>query len=181
MQGLIDPHQYVSAAQGLFCRIAEMGVSRSVRDPYGAAFQSEPERHNVEDPQCRPGEVHRHPRKGRANRSHAFLGNVAEGDLDGPQPVRGEHNPTAQLGFEQLPPEASQAAALRQAIVTLSAAARSELYAMARIGQGHLAAKKWHRGLTEAKTLGDEAVTAALLDDPDLHDHLIKGLYELKL
>jgi hypothetical protein len=106
---------------------------------------------------------------------------VAEGDLDGPQPVRGEHNPTAQLGFEQLPPEASQAAALRQAIVTLSAAARSELYAMARIGQGHLAAKKWHRGLTEAKTLGDEAVTAALLDDPDLHDHLIKGLYELKL
>ena len=90
MQGLIDPHQYVSAAQGLFCRIAEMGVSRSVRDPYGAAFQSEPERHNVEDPQCRPGEVHRHPRKGRANRSHAFLGNVAEGDLDGPQPVRGE-------------------------------------------------------------------------------------------
>lgn len=40
--------------------------------------------------------------------------------------------------------------------------------------------KKWHRGLTEAETLGDDAVIAALLGDPDLHDHLIKGLYEMK-
>jgi hypothetical protein len=35
--------------------------------------------------------------------------------------------------------------------------------------------------VTEAVSLGDEAATAALLDDPDLHDHLLKGLYELKL
>lgn len=57
----------------------------------------------------------------------AFLENVAEGDLDGLQPVRGEHNPAAQLGFEQLPPEATQATALLQAIATLSAEARLEL------------------------------------------------------
>jgi len=50
-----------------------------------------------------------------------------------------------------------------------------------RIGQGHLAAKKWHRGLVEAKTLGRDAVTTALADDADLHDHLTKGLYEIKL
>jgi hypothetical protein len=29
--------------------------------------------------------------------------------------------------------------------------------------------------------LGDETVTAAIIEDPDLHDHLTKGLYEAKL
>jgi hypothetical protein len=110
-----------------------------------------------------------------------FLAKVAEKDINGLQPARGEHNPVAELGFEQLPPDASQARALREAVATLSPGARCELYALTRIGQGHLAAEKWHRGLTEATGLGDEAATAALLDDPDLHDHLLKGLYELKL
>jgi Protein of unknown function (DUF3775) len=54
-------------------------------------------------------------------------------------------------------------------------------YALMRVGQGQLAAKKWNRGLTEALTLGDDTVTASLLEDPDLHDHLMKGLYEAKL
>jgi len=110
-----------------------------------------------------------------------FLAKVAEKDINGVQSAKGEHNPIAQLGFEQLPPGASQARALREAVVTLSPGARSELYVLTRIGQGHLAAQKWHRGVTEATGLGDEAATAALLDDPDLHDHLLKGLYELKL
>jgi hypothetical protein len=116
----------------------------------------------------------------RAERD-AFLGKVAEKDIDGIQAARGEHNPIAQLGFEQLPPGAPQARPLREAIVTLSPRARAELYALTRIGQGQLAAQKWHRGLTEAEALGDEAATAAVLDDPDLHDHVLKGLYELNL
>jgi len=47
-----------------------------------------------------------------------------------------------------------------------------------RIGQGDLAAKKWHHGLSEAETLGQDAITAAIIDDADLRDHLAKGLYE---
>jgi hypothetical protein len=47
-----------------------------------------------------------------------------------------------------------------------------------RIGQGHLAVKTWYRGLSEAAMLGDNAVTAANMDDPDLHDHIKKALYE---
>jgi hypothetical protein len=50
-----------------------------------------------------------------------------------------------------------------------------------RVGQGQLAAKKWNRGLAEALTLGDGTITATLIEDPDLHDHLMKGLYETKL
>ena len=102
-----------------------------------------------------------------------FLAKVAEKDINGVQSAKGEHNPIAQLGFEQLPPGASQARALREAVVTLSPGARSELYVLTRIGQGHLAPQKWHHGVTEAVSLGDEAATAALLDDPDLHDHLL--------
>src|SRR3989304_9029238 len=95
-----------------------------------------------------------------------LLAHVAENDLDGLKPARGEHNPTAQLGFEPLPLEASQTAALREAIATLSPAGRSELYTLMRIGQGHLAAKKWHRGISEAQALGDDTVIAAIIEDP---------------
>jgi len=117
----------------------------------------------------------------RAQRD-ALLGNVAEDDLDGPTPGRGERNPTAELGVEPLPADSSKpAAALREAISSLSVPARRELYALMRIGQGHLAAKKWHHGLSEAEMLGDNAIAAAIIDDPDLHDHVMKGLYEAKL
>jgi hypothetical protein len=50
-----------------------------------------------------------------------------------------------------------------------------------RIGQGALAPRKWHRGLVEAENPADETVKASLIEDPDLHDHPLKGLYEAKL
>jgi len=106
-----------------------------------------------------------------------LLGNVAEEDMGGTRPSRGEHNQTALLGFEPLPPDCEQLTALREAISTLTPAGRAELYALMRVGQGDLAAQDWQRGLAEAELLGEPAV-AALLDDPDLHDHLVKGLYE---
>ncbi len=119
-------------------------------------------------------------RTARAQRD-AVLGNVAEADLSAVTPGRGEHNPTAELGLEPLPAEASQPAALREVVTSLSIQARNELYALMRIGQGHLAARNWHRGLSEAEALDETAITAAIIDDPDLHDHLAKALYEAKL
>ena len=110
-----------------------------------------------------------------------LLGKVAEKELVDVTPARGEHNPTAMLGFEPMRSDAAPTAALREAIASLSPAARAELYNLMRIGQGHLAAKKWHRGLTEANLLGNDTVSAALLEDVDLHDHLLKGLYESNL
>jgi hypothetical protein len=57
---------------------------------------------------------------------------------------------------------------------------RAGLFALARIGQTELAAGSWDSLLAEAAVLGDQTVAAALLKDPDLHDHVVKGLYELK-
>ena len=110
----------------------------------------------------------------------ALLGNTPEKDLGEPKSGRGEHNPTAALGFEPLPQDSAQVLALREAITGLSRAARSELYALMRIGQGHLGAKNWDRGISETELIGDEAITVSLTEDVDLHDHLLKGLYELK-
>ncbi len=108
-----------------------------------------------------------------------LLGNAAEQNLGGTKSSRGEHNPTAQLGFGPLPPDAEQLTALREAISSLTPDGRAELHALMRMGQGDLAAQDWNRGLDEAALLGEQAV-GALLDDPDLHDHLVKALYEMK-
>ena len=111
----------------------------------------------------------------------AFLGNIDEDDLAEAKAARGEHNPTAALGFEPVPPDSLQIAALHDAIGGLAPEGRSELFALMRVGQGDLAVQEFHRGISEAGTLGDETVTASLMEDADLHDHLMKGLYEAKL
>ena len=109
----------------------------------------------------------------------AILDNVPEEDLGEPPPARGEHNPTASLGFAPLPSDNPAIAALRQALVALSPAARSELFVLMRMGQGDFAILDWDRALSEAELLGDETVTAAIMEDPDLHDRITKGLYEV--
>jgi hypothetical protein len=110
----------------------------------------------------------------------AFLGRVREDDFGEPKAARGERNPTAALGLEINAASEPQIAALRDAITKLSATGRAELYTLMRVGQGDLAVQKWQRGIVDARALGDETVTAALVEDPDLHDHLLKGLYEAK-
>jgi len=110
----------------------------------------------------------------------SFLGNV-EDDLVESKPARGEHDPTAELGFEPVPADLPQITALREAIAGLTPAARSELFTLMRVGQGDLAVQKFYRGTGEAAALGDETVSASLMEDADLHDHLMKGLYEAKL
>jgi hypothetical protein len=109
-----------------------------------------------------------------------LLGNVGEDQLELPElkPARGEHNPAAGLGFAPLAPDAPEIAALRDALGSLTSAGRAELYALMRVGQSQIAIGKWYVGLREAERFGDETTTAALLEDVDLHDHLMKGLYE---
>ncbi len=110
-----------------------------------------------------------------------FIGRVPDKDLAGRKARRSELGATVAAAAEVPLSESSQLVALREAIATLSAEGRSELYILMRIGQGNLAAQKWHRGLNEATALGDETVAAALLEDPDLHDHVTKGLFEANL
>jgi len=113
----------------------------------------------------------------RAERD-AMLGHGPDRTLYEATGTRGERNPTAALGLDPLPAENSQLKALRDALGSLTETARSELYVLMRIGQGQVAAKQWHRGLQEALLLGDATISSALIENPDLHEHLSKGLYE---
>ena len=116
----------------------------------------------------------------RAERD-AMLGHGRDRAFDETVASRGERDPTAARGLDPLPAHNMQLRALRSALAALTERARSELYVLMRIGQGHLAAKTWQRGTEEAQLLGDAAVTAALSEDPNLHDHLSKGLFEADL
>ena len=111
----------------------------------------------------------------------SLLGNIREKELGEPKPERGEHNPTEALAFEPLPQGSPQLLDLREVITGLSPEARSELYALMRIGQAPFGARDWDLALSEAGAMGDEGITALLTSDVDLHDHLLKGLYELKV
>jgi hypothetical protein len=109
----------------------------------------------------------------------AMLEDIPDEDLGEPPVARGEHNPMASLGFDPLPPDDPTIAALRRAVVALSPGAQLELFVLMRMGQGDLAILDWDRGLSEAERLGEETVTAAILEDSDLHNHVAKGIYEI--
>jgi hypothetical protein len=109
----------------------------------------------------------------------ALLNNVPDEDLGEPPSARGEHNPTAAFALDPLPPDDLSLKALQQAVGALTPDARSELFVLMRMGQGDLGINDWERGLSEARLLGEEPVTATIVEDVDLHDHLTKGLYEV--
>ena len=113
----------------------------------------------------------------RAERD-AMLGHGPDRTLNEATATRGERNPAAALGFDPLPADNLQLQALRDALGSLTETARSELYVLMRLGQGQVAGNQWHRGLQEAQLLGDATITSALIEDQDLHEHLLKGLYE---
>jgi hypothetical protein len=108
-----------------------------------------------------------------------ILDNVPEEDLGVPPPARGEHNPAGTLGFDPLPLDDPALIELRATVCALMPAARTELFVLMRMGQGDLAICDWDRGLSEAALLGEDTVLAALTEDPDLHEHISKALYEV--
>jgi hypothetical protein len=109
-----------------------------------------------------------------------LLDGAPEGIAGEPHPAKGEQDRMGAGGFDVLPADDPAVTALRAAIGGLRPSARSELFALMRIGQGELAPGDWQRGLSEATTLGDESVSGIVADDIDLQSHLEKGLYEFK-
>ena len=67
----------------------------------------------------------------------------------------------------------------QEAIVALPREIREKLWVVARIGRGDGTAADWEQTICLASLLTDGALAVDLLDEPDLHDYLSKGLYEL--
>jgi len=107
------------------------------------------------------------------------LAPVAETALGEPRPARGQHHPVGVLAFGALPEDAPAGQALRQAIEDLPADIRRKIWATMRIGCGDYARGDWADALTAADNLFDAIIVNDLADEVDLHDRLMKGLYQL--
>ena len=110
-----------------------------------------------------------------------MLDKIREEDLGEPKPARGEHNPAGGLGLDPLPQDHPARVALREAISSLPSSARAEPRALISIGRGDYAAKDLGQAVADAATARDADTIGILLDEADLHEYLMKGLYELSV
>ena len=104
---------------------------------------------------------------------------VPEAELGEPQPARGQHHPAGTLGFGAISADLGARQALRQAIADLPADIRRKLWAAMRIGCGDYAKGDWDEALAAAGNMLDATVISDLAEEVDLHDRLMKGLYEI--
>lgn len=114
----------------------------------------------------------------REARNHA-LTPVREAELGQIPPARGEHHAAGGLGFEALPEGEPAHLALREALEGLPADIRCKLWAVMRTGGGDYARGDWDQALAAAEAISDEGILGDLAEEVDLHDKLMKGLYEL--
>jgi hypothetical protein len=119
-------------------------------------------------------------RAARAARDE-MLRHIGGEQLGEPEPARGEHNPAAGLGYDPLPRTHRVRTALADSVIALSSPARCELLALAWIGRGDYSANKWAEALAAASNLRDDVAVETLMGWPDLHEAVMKGLYELEL
>lgn len=110
-----------------------------------------------------------------------MLSEVKDTTLGEPTSARGMHDPAALLGYDPLPAEHPVRMALGDSVSGLSWEARRELCALAHGGMGDYARGDWERALADAAALNEAVIVAELLEDANLHERLMKGLYELRL
>jgi hypothetical protein len=100
--------------------------------------------------------------------------------LGQPKPARGKHDPAAALGLDPVPFDHPTRKALREAIEALSIPARRGLLALVWMGRGDYGAAQLDKAVADAASITDLSVDR-ITSEADLHDLLMKSLYELKL
>jgi hypothetical protein len=108
-----------------------------------------------------------------------LLEKVADADLGEPPPARGEHNPSGSVVLNGVLAAEPEFVALREAIAALPRDIREKLWVVTQIGRGDLAILGWDEAIGAASALTDDDIVANLLEEPDLHNYLRKGLYAL--
>jgi Protein of unknown function (DUF3775) len=108
----------------------------------------------------------------------AFV-NASVLELDEPHPPQAEGRPVNDLGLAALPDDEPRVRALRDAIEGASDELKRKLWAVSRIGSGDYSAGQWDQAIEDAALLPHSAFISELADEADLHDRLMKGLYEL--
>ncbi len=108
-----------------------------------------------------------------------LLEKVPDAQLGEPVPARGEHNPSGSIVLNGVLASEPQFVALREAIAALPRNIREKLWVVAQIGRGDVAMPGWDSALASASALSDDDLVTGMVAEPDLHEQLRKGLYEL--
>jgi hypothetical protein len=108
-----------------------------------------------------------------------LLEKVPDSQLGEPVPARGEHNPSGSIALNSVLAAEPECVALHAAIAALPRDIRDKLWVVAQIGRGDVAILDWDETLAGASALSDDDIVAGMVAEPDLHEHLRKGLYEL--
>ena len=107
------------------------------------------------------------------------LTQVREAELGEPSPTRGQHDAAGTLGFAGMPESEPARRTLLGAIEGLLPDIRRKLCAVMRTGCGDYARTDWDRAMAAAENVSDESIASDLAEDVDLHDKLMKALYEI--
>ncbi|MGQ9370509.1 DUF3775 domain-containing protein [Azospirillum sp. ST 5-10] len=111
-----------------------------------------------------------------------FLAGMRNIELTEQQKERGSRNPTDLDALNVMPTEASAALdELQRMLEGLSVEERTELRAVMLVGRGDYAGQEWDDALAEAGRPPDASGYSDIVEKINLHDYLMKGLYELKL
>lgn len=111
-----------------------------------------------------------------------FLAGMRNIDLGDQDVERGSRNPTDLDALNIVSTDASAALdQLRRMLDGLSPEQRVELRAVMLVGRGDFAGNQWDRALDEAGRPPDASHYEDIAERIDLHDYLMKGLYELNL
>jgi hypothetical protein len=111
-----------------------------------------------------------------------FLGGMRNIDLGHQTQERGSRNPT-DLDALNIMPDGSSTAfkQLTGMLEGLSPEQRCELRAVMLVGRGDFAGNQWDHALDEASRAPDASHYQDMAERVDLHDYLMKGLYEMNL
>ena len=108
-----------------------------------------------------------------------LLEKVPDAQLGEPEPARGVHNPSGNIALNGVLAAQPEYVALRETMAALPRDIREKLWVVAQVGRGDVAILGWDEALTRASALTDEDIVAGMIEGPDLHEYLRKGLYEL--
>jgi Protein of unknown function (DUF3775) len=112
-----------------------------------------------------------------------ILNKTYQTDVDEVPLPRGERNPSSfdSLEVVEAVDDSGKYQQLRSMIANLTDDARIELRTVMWIGRGDFSAGEWNKALTQADGSSNQTVIDTLAEKADLHDYLMKGLYNLNL
>jgi len=108
-----------------------------------------------------------------------LLHGVRDAEVGEPKPARRRPDQGPAIRLDLLAESDPHRRAFVESLSALPPLARRELWALVLIGRGDYGLGEWEQAMSEANRLSD-IDASFFIEQPDLHEHLMKGVYELE-